>query len=580
MENIIKEINDNLKSIIDNIKENRDSFTNSLENIQNQMDKKVEEAKKYRAEVDLCKDKIRELESDNKSLESSLNELNDKYSKMNLVSVIEVGNKEIKSKINNNNISINKEKEHIAELTNKARTIKDLLINLKKDKTLKEEKLENLKVVYDYYYERINDICDYAFDHSNNLGGYKPINDYSNNLDEEIIDVRSNPDLENTMVFDEIANIDENDDFKDEMTLINNEIDDNNYSDNEYEESIINQDTPLDTTQVFDNIFNVENDDISEVLDNSEEDNDESNFINTYNIDNTDNGINENDVDSSNIFETNSINLDNVDDTLSFEDTINNDEEKEELNEETKNESINLEKLDNTDMYKTINTDLFNNEEQDKESEDRISRINDLFSSIDNVKTSTNIPVNEISGTVNKVTDEIDSAYKDIFGKDINEENINEGSTMTDIFGNPIKGEEVSDVVKTEKEIDILFSENGISFDRFKETEKNYLKQIYSEENFTKIINVLKSNNINIDNIYHAFNIFGEITPIELDNIINKFINVGQSVEAIGLVLEKLPKVKKYDLDYAINSFGDYVKDVDITELIIKAKELYDGGNK
>ena len=57
-------------------------------------------------------------------------------------------------------------------------------------------------------------------------------------------------------------------------------------------------------------------------------------------------------------------------------------------------------------------------------------------------------------------------------------------------------------------------------------------------------------------------------------------LNIGQSVEAIGFILEKLPRVKKYNLDEAIMSYGDYIKDIDITELIIKAKELYkNGGN-
>ena len=80
--------------------------------------------------------------------------------------------------------------------------------------------------------------------------------------------------------------------------------------------------------------------------------------------------------------------------------------------------------------------------------------------------------------------------------------------------------------------------------------------------------------------LYYAFNLFGEISALDLDNIINKLINVGQSIEAIGIILEKLPKVKKYNLEDAINSYGNYVKDIDITELIIKAKELYqNGGN-
>ena len=140
MDSMIKEINDNLNAILENIKENKDNSINTLDNIQSQMDKKIDEAKKYKVQVDGAKDKISVLEEENKSLELSLKELTDKYSKMNLVNLIEAGNKEIKSKINNNIIEINKEKERIQELTNRARTIKDLLINLKKDKTIKEEK--------------------------------------------------------------------------------------------------------------------------------------------------------------------------------------------------------------------------------------------------------------------------------------------------------------------------------------------------------------------------------------------------------------------------------------------------------
>ena len=182
MDSMIKEINDNLKAILETIKDNRDNSINTLDNIQNQMDKKVEEAKKYKIQVDASKERISDLEDENKSLELSLKELNDKYSKMNLVGLIEAGNREIKSKINENVGAINKEKEHIQELTNRARTIKDLLINLKKDKTVKEEKLENIKIVYEYYSERINEVIDYAFDHANNLSDYKSV---SNSNDEE-----------------------------------------------------------------------------------------------------------------------------------------------------------------------------------------------------------------------------------------------------------------------------------------------------------------------------------------------------------------------------------------------------------
>ena len=84
---------------------------------------------------------------------------------------------------------------------------------------------------------------------------------------------------------------------------------------------------------------------------------------------------------------------------------------------------------------------------------------------------------------------------------------------------------------------------------------------------------------INLDNVYQACNIFGEIESEDLDNIISKLVNVGQSIETIGLILEKIPRIKKYDLDGAINSFGEYIKDTDITELIMKSKYLSNGGN-
>ena len=121
---------------------------------------------------------------------------------------------------------------------------------------------------------------------------------------------------------------------------------------------------------------------------------------------------------------------------------------------------------------------------------------------------------------------------------------------------------------------------NGLDFNKFREDEQTYLKQIYDSNKFNEIIEVLKKYKINLNNLYYAFNLFGEISALDLDNIINKLINVGQSIEAIGIILEKLPKVKKYNLEDAINSYGNYVKDIDITELIIKAKELYqNGGN-
>ena len=599
MDTMIKEINDNLKTILDTIRENRDNSISTLDNIQNQMDKKVEEAKKYKIQVDSAKDRIRDLENENKSLEVSLKELNDKYGKMNLVSIIEAGNREIKTKMNDNLRDINKEKEHIQELTNKARTIKDLLINLKKDKSVKEEKLENIKVIYEYYNDRINDIVEYAYQHSNNLQDYKREVVKENDVNLDDVQEIKNIDLDNTMVFDEIANIDENKNFKDEMSFINDEINDNIVE--EKNDSIINniKDVPLNE-EVHDEVSLEEDKNVSDeenVVDKDKEDinNDDVDFDKQYN-DIFSEPINynlekENDGSKEDVELENSIQddiVDNSENNKTEESTIENNEVMEhkepnlDLGKNEEYKELNLDKKNNTieDLLNRDNNIFEEKEEDNVENVERINKINDLFSSINTVPVSA--PKGPIEPQViTGVEEKIDNAYKDIFGEEISEKDLNKKEpTLTDIFGNPIKNEDLSESVKISKKLEDLFSENGLDFNKFREDEKTYLKQIYNEDKFKNILETLKRNKINLDNVYHAFNIFGEMSANELENMISKLINVGQSVEAIGLVLEKLPKVKKYNLDGAINSYGDYVKDIDITELIMKAKELYkNGGN-
>ena len=618
MDTMIKEINDNLKAIIENIKVNRDNSLSALENIQMQMDKNIEEAKKYKVQVDSSKEKIKELEEANKSLEDSLTELNDKYSKMNLVSVIEAGNKEIKNKINENIKSINKEKELIVELTNKARSIKNLLIDLKKDKTAKEEKLESTKIIYDYFNDKISEITDYAFNHANNLSDYKNTETtytYENDYDNEEESVK-NIDLDNTMVFDEIVNIDNDDNNNYEY---NNSLEENNIIKEDSSEGLFDN---VEETDSVDNDVIENNDDFSmafdeekfnDIIKKSEEDSSEElnedvkteeindevdNFNNLFDKEDNEDVIDSNltndiedNIDENKDEVLTDINPENINESIETNDVTgaNNIFETETLNTIPNNDIETLEGNNDTnevvdDNFSNINTDLLSNSNQevideDKENEERINKINDLFSSLD----STNTPSEEVKPFINTgLENQIDNAYKDAFGVDINDADLNnKDTTLIDIFGNPIKKEELSDEVKKGKLIDDIFTEYGLDFNRFKEDEKSYLKQIYDENKFTEILNILKNNNISLENIYKAFNIFGEINPEELETIINKLINAGQSVEAIGIVLEKIPKLKKYNLDESIASFGDYVKDVDITELIMKAKELYDnGGNK
>ena len=597
MNSLIKETNDNLKTIIDTLKGNLDSSINSLENIQIQMDKKVEEAKKYKIQVDEAKEKIKELEDTNKSLELSLKELHDKYSKMNLLSVIEAGNREIKAKINDNVREVNKQKEYIAELTSKARTIKDLLMNLKKDKTAKEDRLEGLKVVYEYYSTRVNDVIDYAFNHSENLVDFREVSFFDKGIsfdDNIVVDAK---DLDNTMLFDEIASIDNNKNFKDEMSFISDQIDKNiDYKTLDEED---NEETGSGLSVNLDEDLNNElNVDINDELNKRKEPmsleeaidmkyaeltgenvEDVSNVSETFvqeDINNNTNDIDEisKEMESLNNF----LESDLTEDVVSNDVELVQDEAFSNIEENVEVVDNNL--VDNVVPLETMSDSQLASEDAylDEQNEARLNKINNLFSTLDNIEVNPfgdnlSVDVDPLSSLENQ----IDNAYQDSFGQSITEEN-KVDSTMTDIFGNPIASEVVEET--NSKKIEDLFIENGLDFNKFKEDEQSYLKQIYDEEKFKNIFATLNRNKISLENVYDSFNIFGEISANELEGIISKLLNIGQSVEAIGFILEKLPRVKKYNLDEAIMSYGDYIKDIDITELIMKAKELYkNGGN-
>ena len=615
MNGLIKETNENLKAIINTMKENLDTATYSLEALQSQMDKKVEEAKKYKIQVDNAKENIKRIEEDNTNLELSLNELTDKYSKLNLVNIIEAGNKEIKFKINENIKEINKNREHIAELTNKARTIKDLLINLKKDKNIKEERLENLRIAYEFYSKNLNEIIEYTYNNPDSLDSLEFHNyniDTTETEDDITEEIKDYSDLENTMVFEEIAFIDENNAFKDETSYIDDEnIEEEHYSDEEIEET---DEERFNEETILNDEYDEEQEEIDEIKENNDFEDDNVTFESNSEVDES------KDIDEDSNIKRN-INLEAVDSTKTIDEFITPDYTFDE-NFEDINVKLNLDKEETEDKEEDIFTEQIEEDSASKENIFKIEAptnnleieetnfnfdingINELNSEVEenndynkfelednSFDITGNTRINEISNLLTNLentkteTIEIDNIEEKINNAiNVTEKNIIEDqttTTLTDIFGNPIKAEEIDTSIKQVKKIEEIFVENGVDFNKFKEDEQNYLNQIYDETKFIEIFNILNKYKINVDNLYYSFNIFGEIGSDELDTIITKLINIGQSIETIGMILEKMPKIKKYNLDAAITSYNDEIKNVNITELIMRAKELYNnGGNK
>lgn len=486
MVSVKNEINDILLNTVSDLENRMDEARTILADIQAKMDSKVSEAKEYKVSVDDAKEKIKVLEEEIKALENDLSELKEKYGKKNLVAVIEAGTKEINLEIKKKQDEIQIHKNKIAELTNRARSIKDLLLNLKKDKKIKEEKLEELENCTKYYKLRLEEVVKFAEEHDD-------LNDYLN----QEVTVESN---DSVNVFEDIVGI--NDEEENDGSDENNSFD---------EVSIAEAD------EVFNDVINP----------NDDEDN-------------------ENDI----------VELDEESDKeLSFD--LEENKEVEELKEESlafNDEEDNLEKFDYEDKHEEIKEEALD--------EGRDLEISDLLSSVKEPIDLTKEKVAEIDNNkISNINKAIDEEFANIFGK-----NINEPVNTMDIFGN-----EFSESLITEEDIVNNLTTLGLDYYSFTEEDRKIINNNFNEQTIGEIISVLKTNKIQLDNVYVAANILSSIAPAELSNIISKLLNVGQSAEAIGYILDKLPLVDAKLLDITINNYGEYIKNVDIVDIIVKS---------
>lgn len=207
MINLINEINSKLKAIISELETKKSECEKVLDDVKSKIDKKIDEAKGYKVDVDNAKEKIKSLEEEIKALEVDLTDLNERFGKKDLNAIVEAGNKEINAKMIAKQNEITKYREKIGELTEKARAIKDLLINLKKDKEIKTERLDNYTKALEYYSKELNRIIDFSSENPENL------------VIEPTFEVKryDNVNLDSP-VFDEISQMDEPEDEETETS--------------------------------------------------------------------------------------------------------------------------------------------------------------------------------------------------------------------------------------------------------------------------------------------------------------------------------------------------------------------------
>lgn len=504
----INEINGRLKSILNELSNEKDELSSALEVVQQRIDSKIDEAKGYKTNVDEYKAHIAGLEEEIASFEKDLNDLKENYGNKGLDAIVEVGTKEINAKIVSKQKEIAKQVEKINELTDRARTIKELLINLKKDKKDKKDRFDSVSIALEYYSSELNKIIEYSENNSESLV-YLPITDEEVETDVPIIDEP----IDDSPVFDEIASIDKEESSED--------------TDKTSEEK---KDDEVEAEETTDKEISNESDLVKEE-ESPELENDSSLFL-------KDEDMNLNSFDSKFDFRLDDDNQNIFDEKTSEEDLIK-EEDLEDTHFDDTISSLFATQKDNIIDFKTLNDSI------DKEYENIFGK--SLESDEDKS---------------NEVND-----FKFLNSK---EEDGHTGLTNLDIFGNSSK-KNSPDIVSN------FFITNKLDFDRFSEDNQKYIRSVFSPISFTKVLEVLRKNNIELDAIYTNPNVF-EMDSSELDSIISKLLISGQSVHNISLVLGTLPKITLIDLNEVINSYGMNVSKADITDIIIKAKHLSDIG--
>lgn len=504
----INEINGRLKSILNELSNEKDELSSALEVVQQRIDSKIDEAKGYKTNVDEYKAHIAGLEEEIASFEKDLNDLKENYGNKGLDAIVEVGTKEINAKIVSKQKEIAKQVEKINELTDRARTIKELLINLKKDKKDKKDRFDSVSIALEYYSGELNKIIEYSENNSESLV-YLPITDEEVETDVPIIDEP----IDDSPVFDEIASIDKEESSED--------------TDKTSEEK---KDDEVEAEETTDKEISNESDLVKEE-ESPELENDSSLFL-------KDEDMNLNSFDSKFDFKLYDDNQNIFDEKTSEEDLIK-EEDLEDTHFDDTISSLFATQKDNIIDFKTLNDSI------DKEYENIFGK------SLESDEDKSN-EVNDFKFLNN------------------NEEDGHTGLTNLDIFGNSSK-KNSPDIVSN------FFITNKLDFDRFSEDNQKYIRSVFSPISFTKVLEVLRKNNIELDAIYTNPNVF-EMDSSELDSIISKLLISGQSVHNISLVLGTLPKITLIDLNEVINSYGMNVSKADITDIIIKAKHLSDIG--
>ena len=532
MEKMIKVINDNLRNVISGIKEHRLDLEETLDSIKSDMSLKVKEANAYKSDVETARTIVSTLEGEIADLEHDLEELNDKFGSKNFKEILAAGNREINAKIIEKRTAINEQGQIILGLTDKARSLKDSLIELRERKMVTEENLRKTKILEGYFDTRISEIIKFSEESPEELATYRE------EIPQEELNIQEDIDISSVIdgsIFEEIDEI----------------------SSGEPDEAILKSVLANpDEIPVYEPEENVQPIEIEEATTNQLESmiSEAKSFVEKKKKEN-------NEVAEEVKEETEEVEVPKEEENLISEEKNVTDDKMESSSKEEESSQNDDNSDEDSDAENAGYVDIYVDDE--KEFDDSLENDDvdiDPFLDIRGLQEELGLEEEEIEETSEEDEEVIDLKVEEDEALTIN---IDEALIASE---NDFKLEPEVDV---EKEFSLL----GLDLNMFSVDSIESIRRSFDKEEVKKYLEIMKKHELSKDLVYTNAKLLIEVTPENLDQILTLLEKTDAKREDISLVFRYLDKVNVSKLEQMILSEVEPSLTVSLSQAIDEVDE-------
>lgn len=507
MEKMIEVINDNLRNVISGIKEHRTDLEGTLDGIKSDMSLKVKEANAYKSDVETARAIVSTLEGEIADLEHDLEDLNDKFGSKNFKEILAAGNREINAKIIEKRSLINEQGQIILGLTDKARSLKDTLIELRERKMVTEENLRKTMILEGYYDTRITEIVKFSEESPEELATYRE------EIPQEELNIQEDIDISSVIdgsIFEEIDGITSGEvDAEVLKSVLANPDEIPVYEPEEIVEPV---EIEVSTANQLENM-------ISEA----------KSFVEKKKHENS-KEVKEETVEEEPEVEADDVTPEDVE------------------VEEKQEEKDDLEQEEFVDIY--VDDEI----EEEEESEESSEKINEDVFEDDDVNPFLDIRgLQEELGLEEEEPDsdnqpEEESEEEEVIDLVIEEDNVEMPDTSEELVS-------TADVFNNvDVDVEAEFTTMGLDINMFGIDDIDTIKKTFNKDNVKKFLEILKKHDLSKDLLYANSRVLTDVTPENLDQILTLLEKTDGKRDDIALVFRYLDKVNVSKLEQVILS--------------------------